>query len=398
MELWIDNTGLQSAGVSLEGVAKHAIDVDGLLQLGTLIVFSEKLQFNGFEPEAVGFNSRVARQLLMDLGLPEEDIVISAETPLSYRQACLQAGNEAAQDLSRTFEVVIENVPRLEPPDLPRSIMSAQTSYLRDSLLSDTAEVLEDLANEALKQKAAGAVRCMLAICPSLRAVVRDLVSRDPGWSLAHTNQLNALLRSYLNEELAGNKGIRYAPAIGRARLLQEQNYSLAKKLASDVDEISSKLRGETLPAPAVSLALVHASRGEPHAVIEAALEYRSKAEPLRKWLRRRVAGLDLDSPKGRSKVRQAVSELRDLVEIDLGLQKGVKLGAEDGLRLIPALWASGLKALGASKLTAWVGQKLRARKVDVLTDISEVAGHPVYEARFFEKLKSNCMRHAQKD
>ena len=77
MRLWLDNTGLHSAGLCLLGRARNDSDIRGLLQLATFLVFSESLLVNGFEADSVLKRTWEIKGQLVDWGLeyPELSIV-----------------------------------------------------------------------------------------------------------------------------------------------------------------------------------------------------------------------------------------------------------------------------------------------------------------------------------
>lgn len=79
MKLWIDNTGLQSAGQCLDGKASrmHDYDIRGLLQLSTLFIYANRISLNGFE------DPKLAAQSV--------DIVGNFDY-LSFRRICCRSG------------------------------------------------------------------------------------------------------------------------------------------------------------------------------------------------------------------------------------------------------------------------------------------------------------------
>lgn len=399
MNVWLDNTGLQAGFKAIWGTASGEHDVRGLLQLGTYLVFAERLLVNGFEPNEIASRTRDSRDVLAELTESEEVLSIVPVNELFYGQACAQAARKAAEDLVHAFSIVEHDVRSLEPPDLPRSVKSAQTSYLKAALENPPVGRLETLAKSAFEEKAAGAVAFMLAVDAKLRKAVIQIVRRG-SWSKRHTEQLNALLRGYLNQELGGNHGARYAPSLGRALIMQQQNqeildaltYSVPRELARSLDSLVEKLRGRPLAVPAVSAALVTRSKGEPRAVLREALKLRKEAEPLRNWLHARTSQADLDSPDGRWRVSLAVEELRELTEQHLRLKKGERLTSEGALKLMLAVLAGGLKALGRSSVVDWVSGAVRGKKAIVLSDLARTAGFPVSETRDYAALVKNAL------
>ena len=103
MRSWIDNTGLHAAGLSLRGLARGKVDADGLLQLATLLVFSDRLFVCGFESEPVAKTSSHIRDELIGIGVPEGVLQVRHDTEFSYAEACRDAAEYAADEINYLF-------------------------------------------------------------------------------------------------------------------------------------------------------------------------------------------------------------------------------------------------------------------------------------------------------
>ncbi len=109
MQLWIDNTGLQSAGHCLEGRASHDYDVHGLLQLATLVIFGNKVALNGFEANSIAKRSQEIVDKLRTIGITEDILSINPITKPEYRLACQTAANSIAAFLNDGFILLKSN-------------------------------------------------------------------------------------------------------------------------------------------------------------------------------------------------------------------------------------------------------------------------------------------------
>src|SRR5687767_3948433 len=105
MKLWIDNTGLHSAGVCLEGRAslEHNYDVRGLLQLATLVIYGNKVSFNGFENRIIANRSREIVEQLQAIGITEDIVSINPVTEIEYALACKTTAESIAPELFEGF-------------------------------------------------------------------------------------------------------------------------------------------------------------------------------------------------------------------------------------------------------------------------------------------------------
>jgi hypothetical protein len=107
-----DNTGLQSAGLCLEGRASHDYDVHGLLQLATLVIFGNKVALNGFEANSIAKRSQEIVDKLRTIGIEEGILSIKPIAKPEYRLACQTAANSIASVLYDGLNPVEIQLPR----------------------------------------------------------------------------------------------------------------------------------------------------------------------------------------------------------------------------------------------------------------------------------------------
>ena len=112
MRLWIDNTGIQSAGICLDGHGRTEFDAKGLLQFATFLVYGNRTLINGFEASPISSKTVEFKDYFTDLGVPEDAIHIDNEiTKVIYAKACKTAAEDATENLEyefnpREFEVL----------------------------------------------------------------------------------------------------------------------------------------------------------------------------------------------------------------------------------------------------------------------------------------------------
>jgi len=122
MKIWIDNTGIHGAGRCVEGRAISEIDLHGFLQFAILLAFSEKLQFNPFEPDHVVSRTQEFISRFRSAGVTVEILERSDETEESYALACLEAAKLATEDLPEVYLPGQHDTLGLAP-ELPRGML-----------------------------------------------------------------------------------------------------------------------------------------------------------------------------------------------------------------------------------------------------------------------------------
>jgi|GEM_PF-6233475 len=389
MKLWIDNTGLQSAGCSLEERARGEVDIQGLLQLGTYLVFAENIKVNGFEAEeSIAARTREIRDILTSLEVPSEILEISLETEKTYAYACKNAAEDLAERLKYGFQPNEQEVLGLEPVDLPPRISKAQVAFLDLALKSPTEEEIAFAQKNALKKRASGAIEYMLAISSNLRREIQNKVGLFDQWSDQDNYRLNAFMRYYLNHSLAEQNDARYAPAIARAELVRRTNFSILSRLSAGIDEVVEQLRGVPLEAPSITSALVQRSKGDPLGFVKEAMIMREKASSLRKYLTKRLSRIDPDSSEGQFEIDKEIRDIANDLRAELSLSPSPEVGEAVEVSFVLGIPAPSLQG---SKLKEWINARWGKRKMAVLSEISKLAAFPIREEEYFAKLESSC-------
>lgn len=170
MRIWIDNTGLQSAGVCLDGRGKSNFDAKGLLQFATFLVYGNRTLINGFEADPISSKTKEFKEQFTDLGVPTDAIHIDDDISEStYASACEEAAKNAAECLYYEFNPREFEILAGEPPDLPRGAIGRQVDFVQLAGADSGSEALASKKQNALKDKAVGACEYMLASSEELR-------------------------------------------------------------------------------------------------------------------------------------------------------------------------------------------------------------------------------------
>src|SRR4051794_14426001 len=105
MQLWLDNTGLQSAGLCLAHEARpdHDYDVRGLLQFATLSIFANKITLNGFESDIVAEKTESFVHRLERIGLTKDILSVTDTRETEYGLACTTAADFVAPILRERY-------------------------------------------------------------------------------------------------------------------------------------------------------------------------------------------------------------------------------------------------------------------------------------------------------
>lgn len=384
MPLWIDNTGLQSAGRSLNGRAFGRIDVDGLLNLAVLIVFADKLIINGFEPENVAKRTRDIRDQLIFAGMPSDAIEVLDCSSEFYWEACRAAGVTCAQQLHWTFDPSEERVLGTHP-EISREEQS-QLLRLIDLATAITPPLsADDIRKEGSEKRAGVAIPYMLATVPELGAAIRLLVSERPNWDIAHTMWLDTHIRFFLNTSLAKQAGALYAPAIARARTIRERRRSLLEHLLNELDASLAPLTGGTVGFPAVVNVLLKRCKGDRMGLLDEAFALRMEATPLRKWLADLAVCGGMENPDSfltsLSDIRQTVAE--SVAKLRLG-------PPSDGLD-ISITWGLPTANLSGTNLKRLMHQFRRRPQIAVLTEMAKFAVFEDTLGCYYDRLHAEC-------
>ncbi|MEL6445675.1 MAG: hypothetical protein AAFR95_13195 [Bacteroidota bacterium] len=365
MKVWIDNTGLQAAGSSLTEEPTHSIE--GLLQLATLVAFSDVLSLNAFEGSTVAAKSAEVKDVLTSIGLDPRAIDLVRIAPESYAVACEQAAAFCRDKLSEAFLPSQDSTSAEFPPSLSEEEVHTQVTRGLQVLFCNDAKLLEDFRAESLDMKASGAVAYMLSSDGQLRVAARDLIAAYEGsWNV--WRQVENFLRYHLNQELAQQADASYAPSVGRARVIRANATAVGMRIAELLDGLSERLKGRALHIPSIHRYLLRQSGGDPHGVVYEALRVRAETTTLRTHLRSRLSRSS--SATQHASLEREIAELGRELEAQLGLreeptwQNAIDISFVIGLPPI-AITAS------SKKLKEWWDYRSAQARNAILTDIS---------------------------
>jgi len=397
MKIWIDNTGLQSAAQCLDGWAdqKYDYDIHGLLQLATLIIYGNNITLNGFEDTKIANRSKEVIEKLRDIGISEDILSISQINEAEYALACKTAAKLAAQNLGSTFNPTENHLIGCGPPEVPRGHKERQISSINLALEPHDSNSYEISEISALRHKAIGAVEYMIATTQELRQAINKVVVSYPGWSDTQSYQLSVYLRYYLNECLGEQNFSKYAPSIARAGLISRSNQYILDALGKTVDDVVKELRGETLGIPSTLAALLQRSKGEPHAILEVAREFRELSKPLRDSLQELYNKFPTDSPESHFEIRQNITELGRQLRRDVGIDRKTRFGDAIEVRFIIGI---PVVSLSGKELLKWVKEKLESRRTAVLTELVRSSSFSEMSSDTYKHLrKLSTIKHHQK-
>lgn len=361
MKVWIDNTGLHSAGRCLAGKATLDQHLRGFLQLATLLIFSDSITYGDYEIEEVAETGQRYRQRLISLGVDPPTLTSRHVGQSAYGRACKATARLAAEEWPSHFDRCVSEA-IVASFDVPTGV-KARENWIPAFVHGPNVDNPEALLSS---RRATGAVEYMLSDSPLLRAAVAGTIDTAPNWGAAESYRLLSFLRSILNDQLAKQGKATYVPAVSRAEQLNRESTIISAHVEQHLKEMAGRWKPAAPSIPRVSLALLRRAKGDPAGVVSEALEMREKARWPRKHLRQRLAELNRDP-------LAADDEFRDE---DFERYARSVLGLENEPRLIDALemqFIVGLPAisLSAGKLYDWVQHSLWKRRLVILTDLS---------------------------
>ena len=368
MRILVDNTGVHSVARCLEGAGKGEIDVLGLLQFATQLVFGDIILVGSFELGEVIERTNQVFDKLLSIGIQSNVIEHIKITEQDFGLGCLKTAQVFAEDIESLLPTDIGDLLATTPDFADKRIIP--DGHIHDLISHDRPDIeLAERSAKALKQRAEGMVEYCLTTCPKLWNAIRKTYVDRGGWSAKVTAYLSVLLRMYLNDFFAKQFESCYSPAVARAKLLRQTGVVVEERLSRIVLDAVKKISTRKLPAPSVCMALIRDAKGDPHAILEEACKLREKAEPLRKMLRKVLQKLKEGDDEASIAFEKQMKELSDLLEIELGLKKRPEF--RDALELhfvlgIPA------PSLSAKELSDWISYRWKHRWVAVLTDLSK--------------------------
>lgn len=369
IKIWIDNTGLHSVGRCLEKKGNGPIDVKGLLQLASEIIFSDNILISAFESDGVKLRTESIHSQLLDLGLTPEVLTIQPFAMETYAEVCKTAAEKFSKDIEYiNFDVenVDKTLLKATKPDFIPKEKRREDSVHRLITQSWSKQQLKDIARTSLEIKAAGATSYMLIKCESLWEQVCRL-AKSKTWSENMTAQLITALRYYLNDQLAKDKHSLYAPAVARAEVYRKNAESISNRLSSIAVEAAQKLKPKSIGTPSVAGALIERSIGDPKGVIIEALYFRSLAKDLRNYLAKRFDTINFGTFEWNYEVDTELREIAETLEKELYPKKRPKW--RDAIELHLGILPLSIKMKAFSE---WLEFEKKRKYIAVLTEMSK--------------------------
>lgn len=406
MKLFLDNTGLHSVGRCLDGYAKGELDIAGLLQFATQLVFSDQLFYAAFCSAGVTARSQRVNEQVSELGVGSEVLCLSPSDAVSYERAGLSAAERLAGDLKFAFVgTTTESVPIATClPDL-NPLRDRGYGKIHRALEIGNDSSRSELSVEGADMRLVGSAARLVTMSDNLWLQASRL-ARSKSWKKEDTAKLVALLRCYLNQELAmllsqsEHDSVNYCPSVARARIIEGQDAYVLSKLTELIGEAAQKLDRIKLEAPPVALALALRAKGDPKAVITEALVARESATELRRYLREVIDAAKRDAATLRKDLRndaeidclrKAVKRLASLLEQELHIaQCPEALDAFEGLMVGPVPIPT------PRKVKDWIRNKHDRPRITILSEFAKTVANPTSDKFALKKLYANCQRNAK--
>lgn len=355
---------------------------------------------SAFESEEVFERSCEIRALLLRHDFPSTALLLEPVSMERYRECCRSAAECFAA------EAMHRRVLRISPPlGAAPEVGQRSKDFAARALEVMTTEMsermLEERAEEAISRKATGAVEYMLCVSGRLRDAVRRLCPERRGWNAESVEWLAVLLRYYLNEELGKCHGALFAPALGRAKMIEGRSIDLIDSLGELVRDAAEKYRlkcllgPRPLGVPAIGWALAKQSGGDVEAVLKQAAEARNAAVSLRRDLRTLADALMTGTGE---KLREADTRLRQLSRSlyrELGLRDEETARQGSGVTLQANILGLSMSCSGEalSSVFAKIRQIWKKRRVAVLARMAENLAFTGVDDADVKRFFSACLR-----
>jgi hypothetical protein len=301
-------------------------------------------------------------------GLDGKTIALQEISENQWKLRCMQAAVDFAADLPGLVQTRITDLTATFPDYKYLLVPHTRIHELISTARSKSE--LADCAETSRFQRAAGMVEYCITGCDELWEAIRREYTDRGGWPLETSAVLAILLRMYGNATIAAELNTIYSPAVARALLLQRTSAIIEERLSRIVSDAASKFGSRKLRAPPIGVALVKKAEGEPRRILDAAIELRDRAKPLRKVLTPLAQKIAQGEPEGVFAFDKKAQELANLLEEDLGLTRAPRFSDALELNFVMGLPAVNLKI---GELIDWANDRWKRRSVTVLTDISKV-------------------------
>lgn len=368
MELLIDNTGLHSAARTIFANAEKEIDVKGLIQLSSLIIFSNRIRLAGLEDKFVKTHTAEILSNLGSLGVSQDIISIDEENSDFLKKMCKSTAEECANFLFTACHSPSSDFIGSHPDNLPGNSLVLKISF--DNLVRKdfTEEQFLELQEGYLERKLEGATHYMFAVSETLRLALRKILVNSQRQKTKLLRQIDVFLRLHLNENIAKHRGLKFTPAIARAQLLRYNHNFIMSELSKMLDKSIEKYKSSSLEVPSLTKYLLEKGGGHPEKMIEIALNAREKAQNLRKWITKLSIKHDENSNVGKADIHYEIKELSNLLLADLGINRptlssGIEIGLAFGV--LPQITLN-------KEFFRWLEYKRKKGKLALLTEISK--------------------------
>lgn len=362
----VDNTGVHCVARCLKQHAKGEIDLLGLLQFATQVVFCNSIVVGHFESDEVRHTTDSVLLALIGLGCEPESLDRKRLDRRECADLCHIAGDLFADDFDYLF-------PR-EQAELLATVpdfgMTGDADASLHKLISSTHSQIElsERVERALDNYGAGVVEYAVMSSAKLFSALRAAWVRMHGWPLEVTAQFGVVFRMRMNDLLAHKHDAFYSPSVGRAKLIRQTRLAIEQRLSEVVSGAVVALTHRPLYIPSVGLALIRGANGDPHAVLAEAVRFRKKAAPLRKRLTSVVHNLEKNDIETFSALEEELRSLSRALNAELHLGAGPDLWNALDLQLE---WLPN-PSINVGMLVKWLEQRCKRRYIQVLTDLSK--------------------------
>jgi hypothetical protein len=286
MNTLIDNTGLHSSFKGLKKLNNSDMDIKGLLQFCSQVIFSNKI-FVDDAKEKTSVSDKTVEVLnyFKSIGVSNEIISISTLDRTEYIKLYKETSDEIADKLKFMFKPVKDQLKGLYPDGLSKNYLERCTKFILLANDKTSRQELEEVRGEYFTNNHGELTDFLVTISTKLRFEVNQMISRYPHMTLAEQNQLNVLIRFYINQSVAIKIKSIYCPSVARAELVRNGENYIIKKINNILDDTYKEIKNKFPEIPSISKYLITKSNGYTGELIELSLKLREKSKPLRDYL-----------------------------------------------------------------------------------------------------------------
>lgn len=315
-------------------------DIMGLFHFAEHILFTDRIEFSGFESaETLDTSMRVVATLrsrgILDDGKDAPQVDVVDISPSDYAEACRLAAPLLASQLAvLPTEALVTMANNVTEASRPSGVTVTPVERWFSDIHWESAE-RERLYESALERKAIGSFDYTLSSSEALYKQVRDVGQRVPVHRDRLAMAIGVLFRSAINQKLASKRGTFYSPAPQRANLIAYSNLmfrqNLSKALADSLvprvrhGEVAAMLnhlhRDEVLPLPVLAISLLRSANvTSPEEMLDAArvLRHEPTVVMLRSYLNGFEAAASAGDPEQLRQCHEELAKTVRQVESDL--------------------------------------------------------------------------------